>query len=197
MSGSKSESTSQNQSTNDTFIDPTQAPFLGDLFRQGSDLAGGQMGAGSDFQNFNSAAMGALQGMFQPNQQNNEFLQQQIGMGQNMINENLQQNILPSVGSGAQASGQFGGGRQGVAEGIALRDANRQSSDFSQQLIGQDNQQQQQRALQALGMAGGIGGLAFSPLQNLRGLLGNSTVLSQGQSTGGSESKSASAGMGD
>ena len=94
MSGSKSESSSQNQATNETYIDPTQAPYLQDLFQQGSNLAGGQMGAGSDFQNFNSAAMGALQGMFQPSAGNNQFLQQQIGMGQNLINENLQQNIL-------------------------------------------------------------------------------------------------------
>lgn len=195
MSGSKSESSSENRGETDTFIDPTQAPFLKDLFQQGSDLAGGQLGAGSPFQDFQSQAMGALQGMFNPSTQANPFLAGQIEQGQNLINENLQQNILPSVGSGAAAAGQLGGGRQGVAQGIAMRDANRQSSDFAQNLIGQDFANQQQRSLQALGMAGNIGGLAFQPLQNLKGLLGNGTVLSRGRNSGSSESKSASAGF--
>ena len=247
MSGSKSESSSQQQSTansqnigfggsqnvagseqgstseaqNRTFIDPNQSPFLQNLFQQGSNLAGQQGQQGSEFGNFQSAAMGALLGMFQPSGQANPFLNQQIQQGQQMINENLQQNILPSVGSAAAGAGQLGGGRQGVAQGIALRDANRQSSDFAQNLIGQDFQGQQQRALQALGQAGNIGGLAFQPLQNLRSILGGSTVLSEGssladsfgssfnesksenfsqgssqaQSSGASDSKSASAGF--
>lgn len=199
MSGSKSESSSGTVSrgSTDTFVDPNQSPFLQDLFRQGADLAGGQLGAGSEFQNFQSAAMGALQGMFQPSTQANPFLQGQIQQGQNLINENLQQNILPSVQSSAAGMGQQGGGRQGVAEGIALRDANRLSSDFTQNLIGQDFANQQQRSLQALGMAGNIGGLAFQPLNNLKSILGNSTVLSRGRtgSDSSSESKSASAGF--
>lgn len=175
-----------NESQNRTFVDPNQQGFLNSLFQQGAGLAGQQLGAGSGFDQFTSSAMQNLQNMFQPSAQANPFLQQQIGMGQNLINENLQQNILPSVGSGAQVAGQFGGGRQGVAEGIALRDANRQSSDFAQNLIGQDFQGQQNRALQALGQAGNIGNLAFQPLNNLRSILGGTTVLGEGAAQGGS-----------
>ena len=214
MSASKSESESQNtsefrneaasrqgsenfnESAQRTFLDPNQQGFMNDLFSQGAGLAGQQLGQGSDFNQFTSSAMQNLQGMFAPNAQANPFLQQQIGMGQQMINENLQQNILPSVGSGAQSANQFGGGRQGVAEGIALRDANRQSSDFAQNLIGQDFQGQQQRALQALGQAGNIGGLAFQPLNNLKGILGNSTLLSEGSSSGFGSSFGESASLG-
>lgn len=185
MSGGKSQSESQSS----TQIDPFILQQLQSILGQGQGLAGEQLSAGSDFQNFIGGAQDALSGFLQPSE--NPFLQGQIQQGQQAITENLQQNILPSVGSAAASAGQRGGGRQGVAEGIALRDANRQSSDFAQNLIGQDFQGQQQRALQALTQAGNIGGLAFQPLQQLRALLGGNTTVGQS----GSESKSVSAGF--
>lgn len=48
-------------------------------------------------------------------------------MAQNItgqVNQNLQRNILPSIQSGAQSVGGFGGSRQGVVEANALNDAN-------------------------------------------------------------------------
>lgn len=185
MSGGKSRSESRQQ----TQIDPTILAALQDLIGQGQGLAGEQLAQGSQFQNFQQGAQDALSGFLQPQQ--NPFLQGQIQQGQQLITENLQQNILPSVGSAAASAGQRGGGRQGVAQGIALRDANRQSSNFAQNLIGQDFQGQQQRSLQALTQAGQIGGLAFQPLQQLRALLGGNTTIGQGSSS----SKSASGGV--
>lgn len=206
-SAGKSESTSRNQQQQSSessgfnmgqsgsFIDPTQSPFLANLFQQGSDLAGQQMGAGSQFQNqVANPAMNAFQNFLTPQQ--NPFLQGQIEQGQGLINENLQQNILPATGGAAVGAGQFGGGRQGVAEGIAMRDANRASTDFAQNLIGQDFQGQQQRAIQALSQAGNISGLQFSPLQNLRELLGSSTVLNQASNFGQTQSRSSGSSLG-
>ena len=189
MSGSKGKSKSR-QSTQ---IDPFILEQIRSILGQGQQLAGEQLAPGSQFQQFQQGAQDALTGFLQP--QENPFLQGQIEQGQNLITENLQQNILPSIGGQAAASGQRGGGRQGVAEGIALRDANRQSSDFAQNLIGQDFQGQQQRALQALGQAGQIGGLAFQPLQQLRALLGGNTTIGQSVSGSRSDSKSISGGV--
>ncbi len=193
MSGGKSQSTSESSGQSSTQIDPFILEQLRSILGQGQQLAGEQLGAGSQFQQLAGGAQEALLGFLQPQQ--NPFLQGQIQQGQNLITENLQQNILPSVGSAAASAGQRGGGRQGVAEGIALRDANRQSSDFAQNLIGQDFQGQQQRALQALGQTGQIGGLAFQPLQQLRALLGGNTTVGQSTSGSQSESKSISGGV--
>ena len=191
MSGGGSKSRAESQQT--TFVDPNQAPFMNDLRRRGQELADQQNQPGSQFQqDVLNPATQAFGDFLTPQQ--NPFLQGQIEAGQGMITENLQQNILPSVGGAAQGAGQLGGGRQGVAEGIALRDANRQSSDFTRDILAQDYQAQQQRALQALTQAGNIGGLAFQPLQNLAQILGNTTVLSQGTSE--SKQDSAHGGIG-
>jgi hypothetical protein len=120
---------------------------------------------------------------------NPEQLAAQIEQQQFGVTENLQQNLLPLIGGGAQASGQRGGSRQGVAEGIALRDASRQQSNIATDLTGQA----QQRQLGALSFAPQIGNLGFQPLQNLAGLIGSPTVLGRGK--GSSQSKSSQLGF--
>lgn len=50
------------------------------------------------------------------------------------ITQNLQRNVLPGIRGGAIASGQFGSSRQGIAEGNALSDFTRQSTNAAQQL---------------------------------------------------------------
>ena len=168
-----------------TFIDQGQSPFLNNLRGQGAELAQGQLNPNSQFQQgIVNPATAAFQQHLTPQQ--NPFLTGQIEQGQRQIAENFNERLLPGIGSSANQAGQRGGGRQGVAEGIALRDANRQSSDFAQNLLGQDFQGQQNRSLNALTFAEQIGGLAFNPLQNQQGLVGAPTVLSQNQ--GGSQS---------
>lgn len=41
----------------------------------------------------------------------------------NTVNQNLQRNMLPSIGRGAVGSGLYGSSRQGIAEGVAMGDA--------------------------------------------------------------------------
>ena len=184
MSGGKSSSRNKsgNQSQSGTFVDPSQQPFLEFLRSQGQGLAGQQLGAGSDFQQFAGGAQNALMSFLQPQQ--NPFLQGQIEQGQGLINRNLQENILPSIGGGAASAGQRGSSRQGVAEGIAARSAIEQQSQLSQNLLGQDFQAQQQRALQALQFAPQIGGLQFSPLSNFANILGGPNNLAGSTSSG-------------
>ncbi len=184
--GSKKKSEGQQSS----FVDQQQAPFLQQLYEGASGLAGQQLGQGSQFQNnIVNPATQAFNNFLTPQQ--NPFLQGQVQQGQQIINDNLQQNILPSIGDSAASTGQFGGGRQGVAEGIALSDANQQSANFAQNIYAQDYQQQQNRAIQALGQAGNIGNLGFQPLQNLKSIIGNPNNLSQGSTS----SKSSSGGI--
>jgi hypothetical protein len=50
----------------------------------------------------------------------NPFLQQQSQAMIGDLTRNLQTNVLPSIRSDAMNSGQFGGSRQGIAEGLAM-----------------------------------------------------------------------------
>lgn len=52
---------------------------------------------------------------------NNPLVQGQLQVNQNLLNRNLQENILPSLGDQAIRAGGYGGSGQGVAEGIAAR----------------------------------------------------------------------------
>ena len=188
MSGGKSSSRNKSGGQSGTFVDPNQQPFLDFLRSQGQSLAGQQLGGGSDFQQFAGGAQNALMSFLQPQQ--NPFLQGQIEQGQGLINRNLQENILPSIGGGAASAGQRGSSRQGVAEGIAARSAIEQQSQLSQNLLGQDFQGQQQRALQALQFAPQIGGLQFSPLTNFAQILGGPNNLAQSSQFGRGSSNS-------
>jgi hypothetical protein len=59
---------------------------------------------------------------------NNPYLAAAAGSAAQQINQNLQRNILPSVNATAIDTGGYGGSRQGVAQGLAMSDANLQAS---------------------------------------------------------------------
>lgn len=50
------------------------------------------------------------------------------------VQQQLQENILPNIGSAAQQSGAYGGGRQGIIESNAVRDATRAMTDITARL---------------------------------------------------------------
>jgi len=54
---------------------------------------------------------------------NNPYLDKQAKSLQDLSNQNLSQNVMPSIRSGAQMAGQFGGSRQGIAQGVAAGNA--------------------------------------------------------------------------
>ncbi len=56
-----------------------------------------------------------------PDVASNPYVQGMIGQQADVLNRNLQENLLPSIQSGAIGAGQLGSSRQGVAEGIAMR----------------------------------------------------------------------------
>lgn len=53
----------------------------------------------------------------------NPYVQNQAQALQNQSNQNLQQNVLPGIGQGAQAAGMYGSSRQGIAQGQAIGNA--------------------------------------------------------------------------
>ena len=53
----------------------------------------------------------------------NPYTAQQAANIQATSNQNLAQNVMPGIGQGAQAAGQYGSSRQGIAEGVAAGNA--------------------------------------------------------------------------
>lgn len=224
MSGGKSKSSSESQNTSSSFIDPAQAAFLQQMRTQGQDLAAQQMPQIAEqslaLQNQLSAQgdqfAGALQGqatgqnpfinnLQQLGSQGNQFLDQQIqGIGGD-ISRFLGQN-LQGIGQGFASANQFGGGRQGLAEGVAVGEAVNEFGQQAANLRGGDLQRQAAAnqaggALQGQaatqGMAGlgdrfnlGLGsfGASFQPLLNQQQLIGAPTVLGTSQGTSSSDS---------
>jgi hypothetical protein len=64
-------------------------------------------------------------------------------------NQNLQQNVLPGIGQGAQAAGMYGSSRQGIAQGQAIGNAqtglNSSIANLYSNAYAQDQQAQLQR----------------------------------------------------
>ena len=137
-----------------------------------------QFGAGS-INNFRQDLNQGTNALAQFAQQNNPFLQQQIGqLGQN-IGQQYREQILPGIGSGAQMAGQRGSSRQGVAEGIAARGAMQAFSEGATGL--QNNAYNQQlnaaQALSGIGMQGTLGASG----QNLQALGMQGALMGQQQ----------------
>ncbi len=83
--------------------------------------------------------------------QQNPYLQQMADQIGQQYQTNLERNILPTVRSGAQAVGGFGGSRQGVVEANALRDANTAMSNAISDLYYKDYGDTLNRQLQKYG----------------------------------------------
>lgn len=86
---------------------------------------------------------------------NNPYLDQMSTGIKNTVNDNLQQNILPGIDSGAMMAGQYGGTRQGIAQGLAVGQSNKYLSDSLANMYGA--QQTQANQLQA-NMTGQLSG---------------------------------------
>ena len=190
--GSESSSTQQ--------ISPTQLPFLKNLWQQGQQQAGAIQGQVPQYQQQGQQFLGQLQGQ---GQQLNPFIgegftQGQIGGLQQLLNRNLSENLLPAIGQGANAMGQLGGARQGVAQGIALRGTQEALGRGAIDIYQQDLARRQQAAgmqgglqnqASAIGLQGipGVMNLGLSPLSSLAGIIGSPTVLNRsfGENTTG------------
>lgn len=78
-------------------------------------------------------------------QPDNPYLQQQIdAMSQNMA-RNVNENVMPGLRSEALASGQYGGSRQGIAEGLAMSRMNQDLAPAITNLLGGSYENAQNR----------------------------------------------------
>lgn len=237
---SQSTSASQGSQFNQSFVDPSQQPFLDFLRTAGQDIAGGQIGqiggaAGNlagQLGGIGQQFLGQLGGIGQQQgpgstflqerlSQQNPFLNEQISQLGSDIGQQFQESILPGIRRGAQVVGGQGGGRQGVAEGIAATGASDAFARGAGALRFGDVQQRQQAAtalnqnqiaqqsLQAQSALGGLGSLQglfnlglspfqaqFAPLQQLASILGGPTVLQQGAGQQSSTQQSTGSGSG-
>jgi hypothetical protein len=194
-----------NTSQGQTFIDPQQQAARQGLFGQvlasmnpGQARADATERLGAIMPQLNQA-MTTL-GSFDPASQ----IATQGAALQEGLGSLFQQEIMPGIQSDAIAAGGFGGGRQGVAEGVAAGQLGQSYTQGLADITAAANAQAMQAAqLQGilgqsifdLGTAADTAGL--DQLTSLAGILGPATVLSQQGSAGqtGSTSSSKSAGQ--
>ena len=227
-----SKQSSTSQSTSDAFnrsqqdIWGMQTPFFQQMYGMGSGLLGQQQNVGGAAQGMvnqfmpgimqgfgglgNIAQTGGPVGMYANAM--NPFSGQQVQQFGQQLGDFFNQQLLPGIAGNAVAAGQLGGGRQGVAQGMAAQDMLQQ---FQQGATGIMNNAYNTGANAAnaatqamMGAGSSLPGFAadafnlgmspfnaaWSPLQQMAGLLGGPTVL--GQSEGGSSSQSTSRGRG-
>lgn len=212
VSGGKSKSGSSQSSKMNSFISPDQLPFLKDLWSQATgqilgeglgaaDTAGGQRLMGDVYQN------PFMQGIQQFARPDNQMVQNNMNLLGHGLTQNLQNNLLPTIANTAIQSGGFGGGRQGVAQGLALQGTQQAFQQGSADIMNNAYNQAQQAALgggqlamqNALGGVGALGQLQqqqLAPLMSLAQILGSPTVLQSSKSKGGSSSTSSNFGFG-
>ena len=187
----------QSKSRNKSFIDPTQLQYLSQMWNQGGNFFG------SGGANFDAgAAQGFvdrlssnpfMQQLGQFATPNNAMVQNQMDMlGQN-LGRQFSQQILPGIQSNAIAAGQLGGGRQGVAQGIASQgfaDAFGQGAsgimsnayNQAQQATGLGANLYGQQAMMGLQGLGQMQQMAANPYLWWSQMLGGPTVLNKGSS---------------
>lgn len=87
----------------------------------------------------------------------NPYLQNIAQDNYTMANRNLLENVMPNIGSGATAAGQYGGSRQGIAQGLAMSRMNQDVTAANNNMFGNAYQQAQGNMLSAAGQLGGFG----------------------------------------
>jgi hypothetical protein len=197
MSASGSDANTNSYAQGNSFIDPTQLGSLSDLWNRATGITNAQ-GAKDRANAVRDFAMPGLR------QGYNSLLGLTDAGGQIAAQEAslksglgslFRDEINPAISTGALGAGGYGGGRQGVAQGVA---AGQLGNSYTQGLgdITARANQQAGAASQALGpMAGLMGGVANmgqtagqAMLANLSNILGGPTVLQQhSQSSAGKD----------
>lgn len=108
----------------------------------------GSMGGTNPTQAYQSLLSGSV---------TNPYLQNIAQDNFTMANRNLLENVMPNIGSGATAAGQYGGSRQGIAQGLAMSRMNQDVTAANNNMFGNAYQQAQGNMLSAAGQLGGFG----------------------------------------
>ena len=176
-----------------SYIAPQQLPYLTGLWRGAQGYLPQAQGLTQQFQPMaNQLGQNAATGSNILTQlAGQDSTGGQIDVLQNRLNQNLTENLLPALAQGANVTGQLGGARQGIGQGLAVRGTQQALGEGTQGILSDDLYRRASAASAATGLAGtGIGalsgaaGLGFSPFAQLGQIIGPPTVLGQSQSTG-------------
>jgi len=201
----KSSSTqqSQNQSASQSFVDPSQSPFLRGLYGLSSGFtnpfaqqtAAAQAGAFA-----NPALQGAvsnLGAMTNPQAQ----IDAQTSSLQSGLGRLFREEINPQLTSDAILAGGLGGGRQGVAQGVAAGQLASAYTEGVGDIVARANQNATAAAGILPGVTQGLLQSRLAPqtagldvLAQLSGILGSPTILQRTQASGSSGSAVSSSG---
>ena len=181
--GSSSQSSSQSIQYPDT-VWGVQVPFFENLYSQANAMM--ESGGNQD------QAQGLFeQGLGGFNQLMNPGVNPYLDAYSQDVMQNFTDEIMPALGSSAAGFGQFGGSRQGVAEGVAAGYANKDITNMASQLYN-DDMNRMLGAMQQMPQFGAFGmSIPWFGMNQMAGILGAPTVLGGGgmsssQSTGSS-----------
>lgn len=163
LEGSYKQASDLQQQGMDYFPDQTYAD-MNPLQEQGllSQYDYAQNGFADSFNNITNSNNVLLNAA---NVDNNPALQSQFDMLDRQASNQLENSIMPNIGRSAAGVGQYGGSRQGIAEGVAAKDMNEQLLNAKAGLIGNAYTQGLDAQTKAIGLAPGISQLGFMPGQ--------------------------------
>ena len=121
-----------------------------------------RMGGVNPTQAYQSLLSGNVTNPFLSNIANDNFT---------MATRNMMENVMPGIGSGAMAAGQYGGSRQGIAQGLAMSRLNQDVTAANNNMFGNAYQQARGNMLSAAGQLGNFG--MGAETQNASNILNN------------------------
>lgn len=126
-------------------------------------------GEGGGFQEVLGQANGSLEDLLRSPEEvaQSQEVQDLIASKQSGITEQLNEDVLPQIRSGATSAGQYGSTRQGVAEGVATGKAASSMADLEAQITGDVYNTQLQNQLKATGLAPSLASAGGSGLEQL------------------------------
>lgn len=116
-----------------------------------------------------------------PNVNNNPYLQQAVTGAIRPMLDQYNETVLPGIRSGAVQTGQYGGSRQGIAEGIASGKLSRNIGDVSSQMYSNAYQQGMDSLSKAMLFGPQMLQIGQAPSQVLRGVAGEKELEQQNQ----------------
>ena len=136
----------------------------------GQNLALGAVGAQQGLASNAANATNFLTGGDIWNPASNPYLTEAIGAATRPITQNLTETQLPAIGHAAASTGNFGGSRQGIAEGLASRGASQAIGDTSSKLVQGQYQTNIDAMLKGLGLTPTVQGAQTAPALTTSGV---------------------------
>lgn len=109
----------------------------------------------------------------------NPYLSSTVGAAVRPIFEGLQEKVLPAIRGEATSTGNFGSSRQGIAEGLATREASRAAGDTASKTVTDAYKTNVDAQLKAMGLLPTVQGALTTPATTVSGVGDVRQALSQ------------------